>query len=63
MSTAAALASEHLTTDIVMVNLFPYLAVRYQASDVPTTVADGRTIVVGSVPEESYVEAIVRAAG
>jgi hypothetical protein len=42
-----------------MVNLFPYLAVRYQASDVPATVA----IVVGSVPEAEYVEAIARAAG
>jgi len=46
-----------------MVNLFPSLAVRYQAADVPTTVANGRAVVVGSVPEEDYVEAIVRAAG
>jgi hypothetical protein len=46
-----------------MVNLFPYLAVRYQAADVPTTVANGRAVVVGSVPEADYVEAIVRAAG
>jgi len=44
-----------------MVNLFPYLAVRYQAPDVPATVANGRTIVVGSAPEEDYVDAIVRA--
>jgi hypothetical protein len=44
-----------------MVNLFPYLAGRYRAADVPTTVTDGRTIVVGSVPGEDYVEAIVRA--
>jgi hypothetical protein len=46
-----------------MVNLFPYLAVRYQAGDVPTTVANGRAVVVGSVPEADYVEAVVRAAG
>jgi hypothetical protein len=56
-------ACDRITTDIVMVNLFPYLAVRYQATDVPTTVADGRAIVVGSAAEEVYVEAIVRAAG
>ena len=41
-----------------MVNLFPYLAVRYRAEDVPTTVVNGRRAVVGSVPEEAYVEAI-----
>jgi hypothetical protein len=46
-----------------MVNLFPHLAVRYQASDVPATVANGRTIVLGSAPEADYVEAIARAAG
>lgn len=46
-----------------MVNLFPYLAVRYQATDVPTTVANGRAVVLGSVAEADYVEAIVRAAG
>jgi hypothetical protein len=56
-------ACDRITTDIVMVNLFPYLAVRYQATDVPTTVADGRAIVVGSAAEEVYVDAIVRAAG
>jgi hypothetical protein len=44
-----------------MVNLFPYLAVRYQADDVPTTVIDGRKAMVGSVAEEAYVETIVRA--
>jgi predicted DsbA family dithiol-disulfide isomerase len=37
--------------------------VRAQATDVPTTVADGRAIVVGSVAEDAYVEAIVGAAG
>jgi len=42
-----------------MINLFPYLAVRYQAGDVPTTVVNARKAVVGSVSEEAYVEAIV----
>jgi hypothetical protein len=40
-----------------------YLAVRSPATDVPTTVADGRAIVVGSVAGDAYVEAIVGAAG
>ncbi|HEY3067724.1 MAG TPA: hypothetical protein VGL09_18185 [Methylomirabilota bacterium] len=62
LSTAAAIVSEHVTTDVVMVNLFPYRAVRYQADDVPTTVIDGRKGIVGSVPEAAYVGAIVAAA-
>lgn len=46
-----------------MSNLFPHLMVRYQAGDVPATVANGRTIVMGEVPEAQYIEAIARAAG
>jgi hypothetical protein len=57
------MVSEQVTVDVVMVNLFPYLAVRYQATDVPTTVIDGVRAVVGSLPEPDYVDAIVRAAG
>ena len=63
LSTAAAIVSEHVSTDVVMVNLFPYLAIRYQADDVPTTVVDGRKAIVGSVPEAAYVGTIVAAAG
>jgi len=61
LSTHAALASPLVTTDVVMVNLFPYLAVRYQADDVPTTVVNGRKTIVGSVAEEAYIEAIAGA--
>jgi len=59
LSTAAAIASEQVRTDIIMVNLFPYLAIRYQAEDVPTTVIDGRKAIVGSVPESAYIATIV----
>jgi len=58
LSTHAALASPLVTTDVVMINLFPYLAVRYQAGDVPATVIDGRRAIVGSVTEDAYIEAI-----
>ena len=44
-----------------MVNLFPYLAVRYQADDVPATVVNGRKAVVGSVAEAAYIEAVAGA--
>ncbi len=56
------MASEQVTTDVVMVNLFPYLAVRYQATDVPTTVIDGVRAVVGSLSERDYIDTLARAA-
>ena len=58
LSTAAAMASDLVTTDVVMVNLFPYLAIRYGAEDVPTTVVDGKKRLVGPVAEAAFVEAI-----
>ena len=63
LSTAAAIVSDLVRTDIIMVNLFPYLAIRYQADDVPTTVINGRKAIVGSVSESEYVGRIVAAAG
>ena len=53
------MASELVTTDIIMVNLFPYLAIRYGVTDVPATVVDGQKRVVGPLPEDEYVSAIV----
>jgi hypothetical protein len=44
-----ALASERITTDVIMVNLFPYMAIRYQLDDVPTTDAGSTHSGVGSV--------------
>ena len=54
------MASGLVTTDIVMVNLFPYLAIRYGATDVPTTVVNGQKRIVGPAPEDEYVRAITR---
>lgn len=42
-----------------MVPLFPYLAVRYGVADVPTTVVNGRTAVVGPRDEEAYLAAVL----
>jgi hypothetical protein len=57
-----AIESERLTTDVIMVNLFPYLAIRYQISDVPTTVVNGRTALAGPLAEAEYVARILAAA-
>jgi hypothetical protein len=62
LSARLAIESELITTDVVMVPLFPYLAIRYAVSDVPTTVVDGVARVVGPLPEDEFVETIVNAA-
>ncbi len=38
-----------------MVNVFPYLAIRYQADDVPTTVVNSHKTLVGTYPEAEAV--------
>lgn len=53
-----ALVSPLVTTDIIMLNLFPYLAVRYQADDVPTTVVNGVKALVGVQEEADAVATI-----
>jgi hypothetical protein len=62
LSTRLAVESDRITTDVIMVNLFPYLAVRYQAGDMPTTVVNGRTAVAGAVADAEYIGRILAAA-
>ena len=59
LSARFALASDRVTTDVVMVPLFPYLAVRYAVADVPTTVVNGASRVVGPLAEEAYLTALL----
>lgn len=61
LSARLAIESDLITTDVNMVDLFPYLAVRYQADDVPATVVNGTKAVVGSLPEDEYVTRILAA--
>jgi len=57
-----AIETELLTTDVVMVNLFPYLAIRHQVDNVPTTVVNGRAKLVGPLDETEYVRRVLAAA-
>jgi hypothetical protein len=59
LSARFALASARVTTDVVMVPLFPYLVVRYGVANVPTTVVNARTSVVGPLPEDEYLTALL----
>ena len=62
LATRLAIASEWVTTDVIMVNLFPYLAIRHQASDVPTTVVNGVKTLVGVCDEAEAVDHILATA-
>ena len=62
LATDLAIASNVITTDVIMVNLFPHLAIRYQADDVPTTAVNGTKTLVGSVEESEAVRRILAAA-
>jgi hypothetical protein len=42
-----------------MVPLFPYLAVRYAVGNIPTTVVNARTNVVGALAEDDYLTTIL----
>ena len=59
LATRLAMASERVTTDVIMVNLFPYLAIRYQADDVPTTVVNGTKTLVGTCDEAEAVAKVL----
>jgi predicted DsbA family dithiol-disulfide isomerase len=51
-----------VTTDVIMVPFFPYLAVRYGVTDVPATVVNGRLRIVGPRDEAEYVDALLATA-
>jgi len=59
LSTSFALESDQVTTDVIMVPLFPYLVVRYGVGDVPTTVVNGRPAAVGPLDEDAYLTAVL----
>ena len=48
-----------MTTDVIMVPLFPYLAVRYGVGDVPATVVNGKLAVVGPRGEDVYLAEVL----
>lgn len=60
LSTRVAIESERITTDVIMVPLFPYLVVRHQVSDIPTVVVDGGAgKIVGPLPEVEFVTRVI----
>jgi hypothetical protein len=62
LSTRLAIASPQITTDVINNAVLPYLAVRHQVDDTPTTMVNGRKACVGVFPEEEFVQRVLAAA-
>ena len=58
-----AMASEHITADMVEISEFPHLAVKYQVQGVPKTVINEEHSIVGAQPEMESAKAVLRAIG
>lgn len=61
LSTKLALESDRVTTDVIMVPMFPYLVVRHQVADIPTTVVNGGVKIVGPRDEAEFVDQVLAA--
>jgi hypothetical protein len=59
LSARLAIESPWITTDVINMAVLPYLAVRHQADDTPTTVVNGRKTCVGALAEDEFVRRIV----
>jgi glutaredoxin len=58
-----AMASDHITADMVESSEFPFLAVKYNVHGVPHTVINEEHSVAGSRPEMEVAQAILKAIG
>jgi hypothetical protein len=63
LSARLAIESPRITTDIINMAVLPYLAVRHQADDTPTTVVNGRKACVGVLSEHEFVTRILAVGG
>jgi glutaredoxin-like protein len=58
-----AMASEHITGDMVEISEFPHLAVKYSVQGVPNTIVNDKESVLGAQPESEFVKAILKSIG
>ena len=58
-----AMASEHITADMVETSEFPYLAVKYDVSGVPHTVINEEHSVIGPQKEIDFAKGVLAAIG
>ena len=58
-----AMASEHITGDMIDAAEFPDLAEKYSVKGVPKTIINENTIVVGAEPEKEFAKKVLEAIG
>jgi glutaredoxin-like protein len=58
-----ALASDFISADMIEINEYPHLAVKYNVQGVPNTIINEKVSVVGAVPEIDLVRGIMKALG
>ena len=58
-----AMASEHITGDMVEVSEFPHIAVKYNVQGVPNTIINEKHSVMGAQPEIEFASAVLNAIG
>jgi predicted DsbA family dithiol-disulfide isomerase len=58
-----AIASEHVTSDMVEVSEFPDVAQKDQVRGVPKTVINDKHEFIGAMPELEVAQAVLRAIG
>ena len=61
MAHKLAMLNAHVTADVVEVSEFPELTQRYQIYGVPKTVINDRDSFEGALPEERFVNEVLRA--
>ena len=58
-----AIASPHITADMIEVAEFPQVALRYQVQGVPKTIINEEHSFIGSQPEAEAIQAVLKALG
>ncbi len=56
-----AIESEHVVGDAVEATEFPHLSQRYRVQGVPKIVVNEKTQFVGALPEERYLQEVMKA--
>ncbi|MEW6248138.1 MAG: thioredoxin family protein [Nitrospirota bacterium] len=58
-----AMASDHITADMVETTEFPHLAVKYNVQGVPNTIINETHSVLGAQPEVAVAQEVLKAIG
>ena len=58
-----AMANEHITADMIELTEFPHIAVKHNVQTVPKVVINEEHSLTGSVPDNEFIQAILKAIG